>query len=122
MRLTYIDTMIAHCLEFFRPEMYAANPVSLEAILTELDDLAAFLRSDDDRPILVHRSRYSEFIRSKGWGAVQFTIRLPADPALFEHNRAAFQPLCDFWREKISPFAIFRRLLPGTHVRLIAVF
>jgi len=98
--LAYIDTMISYCLE--RPEMYAANPVSLEGILSELDNLAAFLRSDDDRPILVHRSRYSEFIRSKGFGAMGFTHRHPVDSTVDAHSRAAFQPLCDFWREYLS--------------------
>jgi len=98
--LAYIDTMIAYCLEI--PEMYAANPVSLEGILMQLDNLAAFIRSDDDQPILVNRSRYSEFIRSKGFGATQFASWHRAEPIAIEHNRAAFQPLCDFWREYLS--------------------
>ena len=33
-----------------------------------LDDLRAFLRSDDEFPNVVHRSRYSEFMNSKGYG------------------------------------------------------
>ena len=63
--LAYIEEMIACCVE--NPGMYAANPVSLEAILIQLDDLAAFLRSEDTLPTLVHRSRYSEFIEIEGF-------------------------------------------------------
>jgi hypothetical protein len=67
-----------------------------------LDDFRAFLRSDDEFPNVVHRSRYSEFLISKGFGAMQFTHRQFSEPIVFEHNRAAFQPLCDFWREYLS--------------------
>ncbi len=98
--ITYIDSMISYCLE--RPEMYAWNPVALEGLLMTLDNLAAFLKSDDDRPILVHRSRYPDFVRSKGYGAVQFIGQNPVDSTVDEHSRAAFQPLCDFWREYLA--------------------
>jgi hypothetical protein len=97
--LTYIDAFISRCLE--QPEMYAANPVALEEVLTVLDNLAAFLRSDDQFPVLVNRSRYAEFIKSKGYGAESFTCRLP-DAIAVERDRAAFEPLCAFWREYLS--------------------
>jgi hypothetical protein len=97
--LEYIDTMVSYCLE--RPDMYAANPLDLEGILTLLDNLAAFLRSDDAYPICVHRSRYSEFLKSKGFGAFGFAHQ-PDDPALVLSDRAAFGPLCEFWREYLS--------------------
>jgi hypothetical protein len=98
--LDYVDTLTLCCLE--RPEMYAWNPESLEGILSLLDNLAAFLRSNDDRPILVRRSRYTEFIVSKGLGAMGFAHRHPVDSTIDEHSRVAFQPLCDFWREYLS--------------------
>jgi len=100
--LNYIETLIGYSLE--RPEMYAPNPIALENALMVLDDLAAFILSQDGNPSVVYRSAYSGFLMERGFGASRFTSRLPDDADQFS-TRDKFKPLCDFWLEYLN----FRR-------------
>lgn len=83
-----------------RPDMYAANPESLEDQLSLLDDLRKQILAPDADRFALHDAGYTAFLRSKGFGVANFCHqqRAKRNRPSTKQDPELFQKLAEFWK------------------------
>jgi len=82
-----------------RPDMYAANPESLEDQLTLLDGLRKQLLNPDANSRDLMDEGYYAFLKSRDYGVANFCHRHRPGGPLAKRDRQLFPQLADFWKK-----------------------
>ena len=98
----YIEEFMANIQD--RPDMYAANPESLEGQLSLLDGLRKQILAPDADRFALHDAGYTAFLRSNGFGVANFCHRQRAkrNRAITRQDLELFQKLAEFWKSYMT--------------------
>jgi hypothetical protein len=94
--LSYIEDFMANIND--RPDMYAANPESLEGQLSLLDDMRKRLLMPNADEFALRDLGYTAFLKSRSYGVASYCHRQREAATLLD-DRQLFLNLADFWNQ-----------------------